>query len=313
MNNSKTIVIITKDNTLADIINRTLSDTYSVSFFQNIQSSFDFIYNSMANLLILDINPDDTLTNNLLKGMKSDPIFCQLPVLAVVDENSAPPEWQHLPIEDYIWKSTLEKEILIKANLCILRSERVVDINPLTRLPGNVTIIKQIQQRLDNNEVFALAYTDVDHFKPFNDKYGFSRGDEILKMLGRLILNNVKEAQPHSSFVGHIGGDDFVFIMDVNLIEDTAKTIISYFDKIVPTFYDAEDKIKGYIESTDREGNKKAFPIVTLSIGIAHNKYRKFSHYGEMAEVASEMKKYAKTFKESSYTIDLRKTTDEST
>jgi GGDEF domain-containing protein len=113
-------------------------------------------------------------------------------------------------------------------------------------------------------------------------------------MLGRLILNIVKNKQQKGSFIGHIGGDDFVFIMAIEHIEETAGEIIDNFKKIIPTFYDAEDRVNGYIESVDREGVKKKFPIIDISIGIVYNKSGEFTHYGEIAEVASEMKKYAK-------------------
>lgn len=155
-------------------------------------------------------------------------------------------------------------------------------------------------------EVFALAYADLDHFKPFNDHYGFTRGDEVIRIAGRLILNIVKNMQSQGSFIGHIGGDDFVFIMDVNLVEAAAKEIIDAFDHIVPTLYEAEDKERGYIEKQDRRGNIRQFPFVALSIGITSNKQRSFTHHGEVAGVASEMKGQAKHISGSCYRIDRR-------
>jgi diguanylate cyclase (GGDEF)-like protein len=176
----------------------------------------------------------------------------------------------------------------------------------LTGLPGNIQITKQIQKRLDAGEQFALAYADLDYFKPYNDRFGFSRGDEVLKMLGRLILNTVKERQPGNSFVGHIGGDDLVFIMDCDSIEETAGKIIGFFDRIIPTFYDPEERAKGFIESLDREGQKRDYPLISLSIGIVCNRDKEFTHYGEMAEIASDMKKYAKTVTGSCIKMDRR-------
>lgn len=307
MNNRKTVVVIAKDMVLTSIIDRVLKDSYNMVDFSDIQSSLDYIYNSIPDMLIIDIGVGtDDLTIRILNEIKGDPIFGQLPVLAIFDDRFVIPDWDYLLVDDYLRKSCLETELLTKVGLCIHRAERMVDVNPLTRLPGNIAIIKQIQKRLDNAEIFALAYADLDYFKPFNDRYGFSRGDEVLKMLGRLILNTVKVRQPHGSFVGHIGGDDFVFIMNVEHIEETSEEIIDNFNRIIPTFYDAEDRMNGYIESIDREGNKKRFPLICISIGIAHNKARNFSHYGEMAEVASEMKKYAKCIGGGCFRVDKR-------
>ncbi len=306
MNNLKTVVVISRDVVLTSIVDRLLKDSYMVADFSNIQSSLDYIYSSVPDLMIIDVAADDTLTINLLNEMKSDPIFGRLPVLAIFGDQFVIPMWDNLLVDDYLRKSCLELEMLTKSELCIHRAERMVEVNPLTRLPGNIAIIKQIQKRLDNNEIFALAYSDLDYFKPYNDRYGFSRGDEVLKMIGRLILNTVKGKQVYGSFVGHIGGDDFVFMMDVEHIEETAREIIDNFNKIIPTFYDPEDRARGFIESVDREGNKKTFPFIGISIGVAHNRFRKFSHYGEIAEVASEMKKYAKCAGGGCFKIDKR-------
>ncbi|HAK88249.1 MAG: hypothetical protein A2077_03595 [Nitrospirae bacterium GWC2_46_6] len=290
----KTIAAITKDPLLTNIIDRFFKDSYNVVNFSKIQSSLDYIYGSIPDIMIIDIVMGDSMTVNVLNEIKGDPIFGHLPVLAVVDDDFTVSDWDSLFIDDYVRRSSLEMELPVKVGLCVHRAERIVEVNPLTRLPGNIAINMQIQKRLDAGTVFALAYADLDYFKPYNDRYGFSRGDEVLKMLGRLILNTVKSKQPSGSFIGHIGGDDFIFITDPENMEETAAAIIDNFTKIMLTFYDHEDRIKGCIESVDREGNKRTFPLIGISIGIVHNKFKKFSHYGEMAGAASEMKKYAK-------------------
>jgi diguanylate cyclase (GGDEF)-like protein len=300
-------VVVSQYIVLTNIIDRVLKNLYKTLVFSNIEHALDYIYNSMPDLMILAINMDDSFTINILNNLKKDPMFNQLPVLAVLPDQFAISRWDSFFAEDYIWKADLKREILTRVNLCILRSKRVVEINPLTRLPGNISINRQIQDRLDKGKDFAFAYADLDYFKPFNDYYGFSRGDEVIRMTGRLILNIVKNKQPHNSFIGHIGGDDFIFIMDLNLIEETSREIIDTFDKIIPTLYDPEDRMKDCIESLDRQGKARTFPIMSLSIGIADTENRMFSHYGEITERASEMKKYAKQFKGSCYQSDKRK------
>jgi diguanylate cyclase (GGDEF)-like protein len=214
--------------------------------------------------------------------------------------------WGELKCDDYLRRSLLDTDLTARVGLCILRAERNVEVSPLTRLPGNITIIKQIQSRLDRGDIFALAYADIDYFKPFNDKYGFSRGDEVLKMLGRLILNIVKQRQSQKSFVGHIGGDDFVFIVEPALAEEIAEEIIDNLDQIIPTFYDPEDRERGAIVARDRRGRERVFPLISLSIGLADNRTNEFTHYGQMAEVASEMKQFAKTVQGSCCRFDRR-------
>jgi diguanylate cyclase (GGDEF)-like protein len=302
----KTIVVVSGDTVLTTIIVKNLEHMYNVIVFSGITSALDYIYNSIPDLVIVKIDLNDTTVIDILNNMKEDPIFSQLPVMAIFPANAAIPGWNSFFIEDYIGMPDLEREMLPRVELCIARSERTVEINPLTRLPGNISINKQIQGRLDAGEAFAFAYLDIDQFKPFNDKYGFSRGDEALRVAGRLILNIVKNKQPQNSFVGHIGGDDFIYIMRADLIEEASAEIIDSFKRIIQTFYDPEDRNKGFIQSVDRQGNLKAFPFMTISIGIANNKLGHFSHYGEITEIASKMKAHAKRFKGSCFKTDKR-------
>jgi len=302
----KSIAVISKDIDTLNILERMLKGVYDITVSNNTQSALDYIYNYMPDLVIIDIQPDDLSSMKILGSLKEDPIFYQLPVLAVFPDQYAGLTWDLLSVEDYICRAELERDMLARVQLSILRAERVIEINPLTKLPGNISINKQIQARLDKNDVFALGYADLDYFKPFNDKYGFSRGDEVIKITGRLVLNIVKSKQHKNSFVGHIGGDDFIFIMDLNLIERASREIIDNFDRIIPTFYDTADIKKGYIESFDRHKQLKAFDIMSISIGITDTKYGDFPHYGEITERASEMKKYAKQFKGSCYRLNRR-------
>jgi diguanylate cyclase (GGDEF)-like protein len=302
-----TIVVVSQYIISINIIESVLKNLYKILVFSKIEPALDYIYNSMPDLMILAINMDDSFTINILNSLKKDPIFNQLPVLAVLPDQFDISRWDSSFAEDYIWETDLEREILTRVNLCIIRSKRVVEINPLTRLPGNISINRQIQDRLDKGKEFAFAYADLDYFKPFNDYYGFGRGDEVIRIAGRLILNIVKNKQSNNSFIGHIGGDDFIFIMDLDLIEETSQEIIDAFDKIIPTFYDPEDRMKNCIESIDRQNHVRTFPIMSISIGITSTKTGTFSHYGEITERASEMKKYAKQFKDSCYKLDRRR------
>jgi len=274
--------------------------------FRNIQSAIDYIYNSPPNLIILDTSEKNAFSMDIIKNLKSDPIFYQLPVLVVVDNAESLPIRDSFLAEDFLKRADIEHEGLIRVSLAILRSERIVEVNPLTKLPGNISISRQIQARIDAGEIFSLSYGDLDHFKPFNDHYGFTRGDEVIRITGRLILNIVKSKQPSGGFVGHIRGDDFVFITSVDMAEEASIEIIDAFDRIIPTLYDREDRERGFIETLDRQGNTRKFPITSISIGIATNKNRSFTHFGEITEIASEMKKMAKQSWGSCYLTDRR-------
>lgn len=306
MKEKKTVVVISQDVVLSGIIDRILAGDYGVFLFRNIQSAIDYIYNSPPSLIVLDTSKEDIYSMDVINNLKSDPIFYQLPVLVVIDDILNVPAWKNLFVEDYLKRADIEQEGLTRVSLAVLRSERIVEVNPLTKLPGNISINRQIQARIEAGDVFALAYADLDHFKPFNDHYGFTRGDEVIRITGRLILNIVKSKEPQNGFVGHIGGDDFVFITSVDVAEDASAEIIDAFDRITPTLYDRKDRDSGFIETLDRQGNTRKFPMTALSIGIATNKIRPFTHFGQMTEVASEMKKLAKQSWGSCFLSDRR-------
>ena len=302
----KTVVVVCKDIVLRSLIDHDLKDVYQVVSFNSMTSALDYIYNSIPHLIVMSIERDDPVGITVLNDLKSDPMFHQLPVLAIVPDKFAIDNWKNLLVEDYVRRRDMDADFVARAHLTIVRSERIVEINPLTRLPGNISINHEIQEYIDGKKEFAFGYADLDYFKPFNDRYGFSRGDEVIKMTGRIVLGIVKSKQPQGSFVGHVGGDDFVFIIDSVLAREAATEIIKAFDSLIPALYDPADLQQGFIKSFDRKGNASQFPIMGISIGVVETRGRTFTHYGEITEIAAEMKKFAKQFSGSSYKIDHR-------
>lgn len=302
----KTIVIVCRDVLLSRAMERRTKGICRTAVFNEMPSALDHIYNSIPDLVVVHAMDDDPAAIGIINDLKTDPLFHQLPVLAILPDQFNIDRLDALMAEDFIWRGDLERDFIPRVKLSISRSEKNVEINPLTRLPGNISISREIQERLDRRKGFALGYADLDHFKPFNDRYGFSRGDEVIRMTGRLILGIVKAKQPQGSFVGHIGGDDFVFIIDPDLAEEAAAEIVEAFDSLITGCYDREDSDRGFIEASDRKGSSSRFPVMGISIGITDTRSRRLSHYGEVSQLASEMKKFAKQFKGSGFKSDRR-------
>jgi len=298
MNN---ILVLSSDPALNGRI-RGLLPGADLRIFENRANVIDSIYGSPPELLI--VGTDEEL-RGIVPALREDPIFSHLPILVMLDAEEWVDDWHRLQADDYIRLPFDPPEFKQRVALAVYRAHRVVETNPLTMLPGNTPIMKEVQRRLDAREHFALAYADLDFFKPFNDKYGFSRGDEIIRVTARLITNIVKMNDPDACFVGHVGGDDFVFITRVAKVEAIAREILAHFDELVPTFYDPEDRERGYIVSVDRSGRETRFPILGISIGVAVNRGH-FRHYGAISAAAAEMKKYAKTFEGSVCKVDRR-------
>ena len=300
------VTIISKDPSFQTMSSRILQDHFRTVSFGDFKPALDYIYNDTPALVVIDIPEGDDTTISFINLIKEDPLFSRLPILVVFDGDINHWDWENILCEDYLRKADAERDILLRVKLGVMRFERVVEINPLTRLPGNLAIARQIQRRLDNNEIFALAYADLDNFKPFNDRYGFGRGDELIRMTGRIILNVVKDTQSQGCFIGHIGGDDFVVIMKPDLIEKAAENIILRFDTMIAGFYDTADWDAGYIFAADRKGVWSKLPVTSISIGITDTERRTFSHHGELMQMASDMKGYAKKFAGSCYKMDQR-------
>lgn len=305
---SKKIVIVVKESNLKKTIReKLLYLDFDKYYFEDIKQSLEIIYEEIPEMVIIETLNNPQTEISIVSELKNDPLFLSMILISIVPDDFVCNDWSKMVVDDYIRIGNLDFDLNMRIQLSLNRIDRVIATNPLTKLPGNLAIQREIQKRLDKGEIFALAYADLDNFKPFNDKYGFSRGDEVIKMLGRIIMNIVRSEQTSGSFIGHIGGDDFVYIMAPNLIEKTTIKIIEFFENLIKNFYDLEDLKKGYLESINRVGERQVFPIMSVSVGITSNMFRNFKHFSEMAEAASEMKSVAKKQKSPRYAIDRRR------
>ncbi|HKP95454.1 MAG TPA: diguanylate cyclase [Fibrobacteria bacterium] len=184
--------------------------------------------------------------------------------------------------------------------------EEAKGANPLTGLPGNNVIVKKIEEMIHHNYQFAVIYGDLDNFKAYNDKYGFSKGDDAILYCRDCFLDAAKRFGDAYTFVGHEGGDDFVVVTGYNNWEEICKGIIAAFDSDVKQFYNEADAKSGFIESLDRQGRRMRFPLMSISLAVASNHYRPVTDHRAIVSIAAEMKKYVKKTEGSTYAIDKR-------
>lgn len=302
-------VCITADEELADIL-YSLWPQEAVRWTHCTRSgqALERLFTEPPALLVVDNNLPDMDGAELVNLIKSENVYRQVPVVICFEEGDLGKDlnWSTLEADDFLMHPVAYKEAKARLNLTLLRASRSLDANPLTRLPGNTSIIQRIQEMIEAKHDFALAYADLDYFKSFNDKYGFSRGDEALLMSARIIVNTIRGMNLPFSFVGHVGGDDFVFIVPVEEAEEACKRVVQRFDAIVPNFYDEEDRERGNITSTDRQGNIRVFPLMAISLAVVFNRDGSLKHYGEASQMAMALKKKAKEDPKSSYVLDRR-------
>lgn len=305
----QTAFLLSPDKAFAELLQKLWPpDVLEFTVFEQGGGAIEVMFNEPPDLLVVDNRLNDISGREVANLVKSENVYRQLPVVMCVDpiDVEEPWNWNKIEVDDFLVRPFNPSEVRDRINLTLCRAMRALDANPLSKLPGNTSIIQRIQQLIDGKEDFALAYCDLDYFKSYNDKYGFSRGDEILMMSARLIVNTIRSYQGVLSFVGHVGGDDFVFILPPDKVEDACQRIIKAFDDIVPHFYDPADRKRGNITSVDREGNTKVFPLMAVSIAVVVNTNGRIEHYGEVSSIAMGLKKKAKEDPKSSYVIDRR-------
>jgi GGDEF domain-containing protein len=185
--------------------------------------------------------------------------------------------------------------------------EMSLDASPLTHLPGGIAIENILNKRLKEEAPLAFCQLDLSHFKAFNDRYGYARGNEVIQATAKMITEVIKAQGDEEGFIGHIGGDDFVVITLPERYEKICLAIIDSFDKMILDFYDLEDGQRGYIQGETRQGQKVTFPIMTLAIAVVTNQNRRLLNHIQVGEIAAEMKKYAKSFSRSIFAVDRRR------
>ena len=197
-------------------------------------------------------------------------------------------------------------EAVRRLTAMLIRSERDLIVHPSTRLAGTSAIEAEIGRRLALGDAFAVCYADLDHFKEFNDRYSYNEGDRVIRILAKLLHDVVKGTCGEDGFIGHIGGDDFIFVIPYNAIPSVCGEIVATFDLLAPYQYSEQDRRAGYFFGKDRRGHLDRVPLMTLSIGVVTNLRRTLTSARQASQLATEMKTYAKSLPGSVYTVDRR-------
>jgi len=258
--------------------------------------------------VILEMGESHDEILDLSRTLKQDTFTAIVPLVILVPEGMSglAGECLEAGADEVVHDGLPEMEKALRLQQVLRRADRDVSVHPTTRLPGTSHIARDMAWRLKSGDLFAVCYADLDHFKEFNDRYGYTYGDGVIKILSRILRDMVRALAP-GGFVGHIGGDDFIFNVPLEYMETTCDAIIELFDELIPYQYTEEDRRAGYFLGKDRRGHIHRIPLMTLSIGIVTNQLQGFEHTGQISELAAEMKSYAKTLPGSLYVVDRRR------
>ncbi|TAJ97500.1 MAG: diguanylate cyclase [Candidatus Manganitrophaceae bacterium] len=300
------IALFSPEKSAADLLElRLRSKGHQVVTLLHLGDLLGFIYSDPPDLLIIDLTAPGPEVQKIVRGLKDESHFSVIPIIGLIRESTEEGfDWSDYPLDDFIVAPIRYPELFSRVSLSLERIQRVFDHNPLTKLPGNTSIQKAIEKAL--GKPMAVCYIDVNHFKPYNDTFGFARGDEVLRMLARIMSNAVKETGGEG-FAGHVGGDDFVFIVSLDRAESVCKKIIDHFNIIISDLFSDQEKSDGFYIAKDRKGETQEIPLLGIAIAVVPTSNPKIRHYGMISAVAAELKKYAKQSTVSRYVIDRRK------
>jgi len=260
------------------------------------------------NVIVLDIMMPRMDGLTALHRLRSQAATANIPIILLTARGLPEDRVRGLELgaDDYITKPFDIVELAARVRAVLRRTQAARDLSPLTGLPGNFKITAEIEACIKESREFALVHGDLDNFKAFNDHYGFMRGDEVIRFCARCFTDAASTLGIGDAFVGHIGGDDFLAIIPPDMAEPFCKEIVERFDDGILDLYDTADALRGYIEVIDRRGERYAFPVVSLSLGVASTEVRDIASQWEASAIAVEMKEFAKKQPGSTYRIDRR-------
>ena len=303
------IYIIDDDDSSIVIFRELFKNDKDYKFISVKSEQIDIALKNIPSLIVINEDAIDRDVVGLCRQIRRDEDNTITPVIVVSSNGDKHHRMKILQesIEYYI-KKPVDEEYLYYT---VKNLNRLLSINrrisPLTGLPGNVQIQTEMKKRLLKRDAFAVMYFDLDNFKAYNDVYGFSNGDEVIKLLARIIVKNIHNIEYGNNFIGHIGGDDFVAIIDKYDYDKICKEIIDEFDKKILEYYTDEDIERGYVEVANRKGIIEQFPIVSLSIAVVEVENGNFVSPLEIGEVSAQVKHMAKEMIGSTYVINRRR------
>ncbi len=281
---------------------------FSVNAVDNGEAALQAIRADPPDIAVLDLKMPRMTGFEVCEALRADPLLENLPVIILSASGTRDSKVAGLDLgaDDFITKPVDVRELLARIRMILKRSRQGLDANPLTRLPGNLAIESRVERALSDGRPLAVLYVDLNQFKAYNDAYGYEEGDRVIKATARVLVDQLR-AGAGASFVGHIGGDDFIVLSTPDVMEALARRICESFDKAAPSFYSEADRARGMIVAKDRQGNIREFPLLSVAIGICHNRERKLTGFAQISHLGAELKKVAKGKAGSAYVVDRRK------
>lgn len=291
------IMIVDDDPPIRRILQYLLVDAgYRVIVAEDGGKALQLLAGEQPDLVLLDVMMPHVSGSTVLNAIRQNRETRRLPVimLTALDQCSTRIESLRGGANDYVAKPFNHEELLARVANMLETSQAQREANPLTGLPGNLAIAREVQRRLTNGTPFGAMYLDIDHFKGFNDHYGYARGDRAISLLAHVLCETVDRLGDPGDFVGHIGGDDFVVICRSDRAEAIARAVVHDFKSGVAALHDAGDLAAGYLLTRSRTGEIAKVPLLSLTVALIAEAAGRFSHHAAMSDALAELKHHGK-------------------
>ncbi|MFA4991408.1 MAG: diguanylate cyclase [Candidatus Omnitrophota bacterium] len=268
----------------------------------------DLVRKEQPDIIIVDSNLQKLDGLKVSRLLKEDFLTAHIPIIILIDRKQIRKKMLDIEqgVDDYLANPPDPIDLEVRMEMALRRTTHQLSANALTRLPGNRQIEKIVHVKLDQGLPFSVAYYDIDNFKTFNDKYGYMKGDSVIRHVAYIISTTVKRYGNKDDFVGHIGGDDFVVVTTPERDRLIASESILTFNRIMAFHYTKEDRERGHVVAKDRRGNVSNMPLMSISIAIVNNKNTPIKNMVELMETITEIKHYLKTLPGSNFLVNRR-------
>jgi diguanylate cyclase (GGDEF)-like protein len=308
-----TILVVEDDPIIQRVLQSTLElEGFSSALADTGEAAIQIALREVPHLILLDLMLPGMDGFEVVRQLRSNVKTAHIPVLMLSARHDTADKVRAFDtsVDDYLTKPFNIEELLARIRMQLRRVQENL-LSPLTGLPGGVQVERAIEQKLHEGVAWAILYLDLDHFKAYNDVYGFVRGNDLIRLLAHVAMDVIRQSGNVTDFLGHVGGDDFVVITTPERIDLLCGRLIGEFDAQSRALYTEEDLRQGALNAVDRQGHMRTYPLVTLSIGVVTNLHRPISSIEEVSRIAAEVKRKAKESAVSSYFVDRRGSADD--
>ncbi len=310
MDKTTRILIVSADRNLREVLTFCFDGWgYEVFVLDPPLNDVNAIKKISPSVVVMDVETAHKPQLHACQLLKDDFLTAFIPIITIINKRQLRQQLLDIRqgVDDYLIKPPDPLDLRIRIEMALKRSAYSFHTNALTGLPGARIIEEHIRERLAQRQFFSFCYVDIDNFKCFNDVYGYLKGDRVIMQVAYMLYTCVKKYGNPGDFIGHIGGDDFVFVSTPDRYEAVCEQFIDLFERVTPCHYTPADRLRGHVIAHDRSHALKKIPLMSVSIAVV-NKTDAYSCKSlvEVSDRVAEIKGYLKVIPGSTYMADRR-------